>query len=152
MSPAGYYHGRTGFRFANELCNYVLAHRLGDVLGADVGFVLLRNPDTVRCPDVAFVRADRIPDPPPTKFWEGPPDLAVEVISPSDTVFEVDEKVQTWLDSGTLEVVVINPRQRTIKIIDKSGGTRIFRPGESFSGLASVPGFQCAVADIFTVG
>jgi Uma2 family endonuclease len=110
---------------------------------------LARNPDTVRSPDAAFIRQDRVPVPRPIKFFEGSPDLAVEVVSPSDTVDEVDDTVQTWLEAGALDVVVINPRKRTIKLIEPGGKSKTLRPGDTLEGLASLPGFRCAVADIF---
>jgi Uma2 family endonuclease len=149
MSPAGFNHGAIEVRFAIALGSYVLAHKLGEVVAGDTGFVLSRNPDTVRAPDVGFVRADRIPSPRPVKFWEGAPDLAVEVVSPSDTVYEVDETVHAWLDAGTLEVVVINSEQRTVRIVRPGEESKTLHPGDVLQDLRSVPGFQCPVADLF---
>ena len=83
MNPAGFEHGAVIVNLTIPLGQHVKAHRLGVVCGAETGFVLARNPDTVLAPDIAFVRRDRIPATGrPTFFWEGAPDLAVEVTSP----------------------------------------------------------------------
>lgn len=149
MSPSGFRHSAIGLRFGSRLSNFVEENRLGIVVGADGGFLISRDPDTVRAPDVGFVRQDRVPSPLPVKFWDGAPDLAVEVISPSDTAVAVDEKVQDWLDAGTQEVVVINPKLKQVKVF-RSGGTAIvLRAGDALEGLESVPGFRCEIAELF---
>ena len=80
-----------------------VSSRCGRIFLAETGFLLRRNPDTVRAADIAFVRKDHLPATlPEDAFWPGPPDLAVEVVSPGDTVGEIDEKVQAWLDAGAL--------------------------------------------------
>src|SRR5688500_6257676 len=100
MPPGGFDHGAIGMNIAVRLGAHVAQNRLGVVLGADTGFVLSRNPDTVRAPDVAFVAAARIPASGRTvRFWEGAPDVAIEVVSPGDTVEEVEEKVDHYLDA-----------------------------------------------------
>jgi Uma2 family endonuclease len=79
------------------------------VVGADTGFVLRRNPDTVRAPDVGFVKADRILGGKRTvKFFEGAPDLAIEVISPSDTVDDLEEKIAEYLSACCQMVWVVH--------------------------------------------
>ena len=149
MTPAGFNHGVVGVSFLAILHRHVMSAGLGCVVGPDTGFVLARNPDTVRAPDAAFVRRDRIPDPRPIKFWEGAPDLAVEVISPGDTVSEVDDKVQDYLDAGTTEVIVINPKLKTVKVFRRGQNATVLRVGDTLEGLESVPGFRCTVDEIF---
>src|SRR6266542_2035456 len=99
MSPSGNRHTIIGVRIAASLFTHVKAKRLGEVTGADGGYWITRNPDTVLAPDVGFIRRDRavITD----RFFDGPPDVAIEVISPSDTYTEVEEKTQEWLRAGT---------------------------------------------------
>ena len=102
MTPAGFDHGAVIMNLAVPLGQHVKTGRLGVVCGAETGFVLERRPDTVLAPDIAFVRRERIPAAGrPRTFWDGPPDLAVEVRSPGDTRKEVAEKVAAWLASGT---------------------------------------------------
>jgi Uma2 family endonuclease len=117
MAPAGNVHGKVAMRKAWRLAQYVEANELGVVFAAETGFRLASDPDTVRAPDVAFVSRARVEQVGPTEgYWPGAPDMAVEVISPSDTYTEVDEKVAEWLEAGTRMVVVINPRNRTMKV------------------------------------
>jgi Uma2 family endonuclease len=101
MSPTGGKHGILTARLAAALVQHVEAHNLGETFGAETGFILSRNPDTVRAPEVAFVSREHIPPGDfPEKFWPGAPDLAAEVISPSDTLYEVEEKIEEYLEAG----------------------------------------------------
>ena len=94
MAPSGSEHGWIVVRVTSPLDQHVGAHKLGLVYGAKTGFLLARQPDTVRAADVAFVRRDRVLAAGDVKcYWPGAPDLAVEVVSPSDLYTEVDEKV-----------------------------------------------------------
>ena len=149
MVPAGFDHGTIGTNLLALLWQYVKAKNLGVVVGPDTGFVISRDPDTVRAPDVGFVRQDRVLEPRPVKFWDGAPDLAVEVISPSDTAVAVDEKVQDWLDAGTQEVIVINPKQKSVKVFRRGGTASVLREGDVLEALESVPGFRCEIAELF---
>ena len=97
MSPAGFDHGRFASRIDAALENHVSRHGLGVVTTAEAGFQVAHDPDTVRAPDVAFVRAHRIPSGGVKGFFQGAPDLAVEVVSPSDRASEVTAKVQEVL-------------------------------------------------------
>jgi Uma2 family endonuclease len=100
MTPAGYEHGSIIINISTPLAIFVSRAGLGRVCGAETGFHIAYDPDTVRAPDVAFVAADRLPSPLPKGFFPGPPDLAVEVISPDDRDSEVLSKVQNWLEAG----------------------------------------------------
>jgi Uma2 family endonuclease len=82
MSPTGTRHAEISAVIARILGNHVTAHRLGKVLTSDPGFILRRGPDTVRAPDVAFIARERVAGGSPRSYFPGPPDLAVEVISP----------------------------------------------------------------------
>ena len=91
MSPAGELHGDISLEIAMSLRLYARERKLGKVYGSNVGFILFRDPDTVREPDASFVRAERVVRTP--KYFPGAPDLAVEVLSPDDTRPEVLEKI-----------------------------------------------------------
>ena len=150
ITPAGFEHGAVVWNVAIPLGAHVKAHRLGVVLGAETGFVLKRNPDVVRGADIGFVQASRIPEGRlPVKFWEGAPDLAVEVVSPDDTVNEVEEKVGDYLDSGTRLVWVVNPRRKTVTVHRPGAQPVILRVGDALDGAGVVPGFRTDVAAIF---
>lgn len=91
--PAGFRHGAVSAALTRLLGEHVATHRLGFVVAAETGFQLERDPDTVRAPDVAFVRGDRIPDPGPLGYAALAPDLVVEVVSPGDRPGETLAKV-----------------------------------------------------------
>lgn len=118
-------------------------------LVAATGFQIAENPDTVLAPDIAFVRKENMPEEGvPEGYFPGVPDLAVEVVSPNDRVYEVDDKADKWLDAGAQLVWIVNPKRRTIEVRTTSGSTLLGVNGE-LSGENAVPGFTCRVADIF---
>ena len=150
MSPAGYHHGLVTMRLAAPLHQFVRSQKLGDLVAAETGFVISRDPDTVRAPDIAFVTSERIPKSGrPAKYWIGPPDLVVETMSPSDTVFDVDEKVQEWLSAGARLVWVVNPRQQIVTVYRPGNTAQILAVGSMLDGEDVVPGFRIAVSELF---
>ena len=150
MSPAGSEHGVVIIRLAKLLAIHVDDRQLGLVFGAETGFVIEHDPDTVRAPDVSFVAKQRIPaEGIPKKFWPGAPDLAVEVVSPGDSVSEVDDKVADWLRCGTQLVWVVNPKWRNVTVYRSSADIRTLTENDELEGEDVVPGFRCRVADIF---
>lgn len=150
MTPAGFDHGVVIMNLAAPMSQFVRRQNLGVVCGAETGFKIERDPDTVRAPDIAFVRRDRLPTSGrPTGFWDGAPDLAVEVLSPSDTGLEVEEKVRSWLAAGASAVWVVSPKNRTVTIHRAGTAPRTLSEPESLDGEDVVPGFRMRVADIF---
>ena len=150
MAPSGFDHGATVDNFQVLVSSHVRANRLGVVVGVETGFRLARSPDTVRGVDVGFVKAARIPKAGrPTAYWEGAPDLAVEVLSPTDTVQAIEEKVDDYLTAGCPMVLVINPRRRTLTVHRPGRNPAVLREGDSFAADEVVPGFSCPVAAIF---
>src|SRR5437764_645504 len=107
MAPAGSQHGRIAGYIHGHLWRYVAERKLGDVLSSDTGFILTRDPATVRCPDVSFVEKTRPTD--ARGFFVGTPDLAVEVISPNDLFSEVQTKVSEYLIAGCRVIIVVDP-------------------------------------------
>ena len=85
----------------------------------------------------------------PKKFWEGAPDLAVEVISPGDSLEEVEEKVDDYLNAATPLVWVVNPRRRTITIHRPGRDPQVLREADTLTGEDVIPGFQCEVLAAF---
>lgn len=150
MSPSGWPHGKVVGKLHNRLGYFIEEHDLGIVFGAETGFLIARNPDTVRAPDFAFVAKKNIPEVKPVEaFWPGAPDLAVEVLSPGDTTGEVDEKIDTWLTSGCSAVWVIDSRLETVTTYYSRTDIRIKTAGEILEGGAIVPGFSCSVSELF---
>ena len=149
-APAGREHGKLAMRIGWRLAQHVEANNLGEVLAAETGFKLASDPDTVRAPDAAFVRRERVAEAGDARgFWSGAPDLAVEVVSPGDTYSEVEDKVLDWLDAGTLMVVVVNPRQRTVTLYRSRADIVILTQSDILDGKDVVPGWSLPVADLF---
>ena len=149
MTPAGFEHGCIAAAFCARLSVLVRQKRLGHVSGAETGFQIARNPDTVRAPDVGFVRAQRVPSPPPRGFFQGPPDLAVEVLSPDDRASAVLAKVNDWLAAGYLAVWVVDPVKRTVSVYGKQGQMVTLSANDELSGGDVLPGFRLSIAEIF---
>jgi Uma2 family endonuclease len=149
MSPAGFEHGRIVSRMNRRLEGYVEREGLGVVTGAETGFVIAREPDSVRAPDVGFVRAERVPPGPILGFFEGPPDLAVEVLSPGDRAGEVLAKVQDWLGAGSRAVWVVDPSRKTVAVYDDRRHAVTLHESDTLTGGDVVPGFSVPVAEIF---
>jgi Uma2 family endonuclease len=150
MEPAGALHGVVAARICRLLSNHVLAHGLGEVFGAETGFQLACDPDTVRAPDASFVSRERIAAIGiPNEYWPGPPDVAFEVTSPRDRRREVDSKTRSWLQAGARAVVVLDPRRRTATV-HRADGSSCSCAGSELLRLDDVlPGFAPAVDDCF---
>lgn len=151
MAPAGSEHGATIMNIGIPLGQFVKKHALGVVFGAETGFKIHSDPDTVRALDVAFINRDRIPESGlPKGYWPGAPDLAVEVISPGDTYSEVEDKVLEWIDAGTRLVIVANPRNRTLKVHRSRTEMILLMESDEFDGGDVVPGFRVRVSELFS--
>jgi Uma2 family endonuclease len=149
MSPAGAEHGSIIVNITIPLGAYVKQNGLGRTYGAETGFIIHRNPDTVRAPDVSVVRTDRIPGAMPKGFFPGAPDLAVEVVSPDDRASKVSAKVYDWLDAGCLAVWVADPPTRTVTVYRSRAQVAVLGLGDQLTGDDVVPGFSMPVAEVF---
>lgn len=149
MSPAGYWHGAIVGTVAEIVGAHVREHRLGIAFGAETGFLLARDPDTVRAPDLAFVRSDRLPAAPSRGYFPGPPDLAVEVASPGDTFTEVHEKALCWLEHGAQRVWVVDPVARRVTLYRSHRDVRTLGQDEVLEGEHVLPGFAVPVRELF---
>ncbi|MBM4031130.1 MAG: Uma2 family endonuclease [Planctomycetes bacterium] len=148
--PAGLEHGIVGGSLHGRLCYYVLENKLGVVPSSDTGFRLASDPDTVLAPDVAFISAERYRAVENKEgFFEGAPDLAVEVVSPSDTRSEVADKVSAWLDAGARMVWVVHPARRTVTVYRSAADIETLTERDELDGHDVVPGFRCRVSDLF---
>lgn len=148
--PPGAPHGTAGANLFLLLGPFVKARALGRVFGDSFGYVLTQLPHTVRVPDLSFVRADRLP---PGGVGPGllplAPDLAVEVLSPSETASELEEKLADYRISGTPLIWVVDPARRTVMVVSDSRPVRWLAESEQLPGDDVVPGFSCQVSEIF---
>jgi Uma2 family endonuclease len=151
MPPAGNVHGNRTMRLGWRLAQHVESNDLGVVYAAETGFKLTSNPDTVRGADIAFVSKTRLEEVGDVEgYWPGAPDLAVEVISPSDTYTEVEEKVAEYLQAGAKAVWVVNPRRCTITVYRSLTDITIVTEQDRLEGGDVIPGFRCHVSDVFS--
>jgi Uma2 family endonuclease len=149
MSPTGFRHLKVSGTLIWALNDYVIPLGLG-VVGGEGGFVLELDPDTVLAPDVAFVRTDRLPaEEEADRFARLAPDLAVEVVSPSDTGPEVDEKVGLYLGAGVPLVWVVDPRRQTVRVWKADGTDRLLTADHELDGGAVLPGLRVPIARLF---
>jgi Uma2 family endonuclease len=132
------------------LGQHVKANKLGIVFGAETGFIIEENPDTVLAPDVAFISREHIPESGiPKKYWPGAPDLAAEVLSPGDTTREVEKKVNQWLAAGARLVWTVNPKRKSVTVHRASGDAPTFSETDELNGEDVVPSFRCRISEIF---
>lgn len=151
MSPPGFQHGVVGEELASRLAEFARTHAIGRVTSAETGFLLARDPDTVRAPDIAFVckeQLDRCGV--PAGYFPEAPALAVEVVSPGDTAEEVDSKVRSWLAAGTQLAWVVYPGGRTVTVYRSLHDIHVLTEQDKLTGNSVVPGFECAVTDLFS--
>jgi Uma2 family endonuclease len=146
MPPPKFEHGVVSANLMVILAQYVKANNLG-VVCSEVGYKLESDPDTVLGPDVSFVSKDRTL-PHLEGYYPGPPDLAIEVLSPGDRPGKVDHKVSLWLELGTRTVWLVNPRKRTVEIIWSSGERKLLHETDELVD-DTVPGFRVKVSEIF---
>ena len=150
MSPTGHEHGVVAMNIAGPLHQHVKSNNLGAVYAAETGFMIEENSDTVRAPDVACVQTSRINEAGKVQgYWRGAPDLAVEVVSPSDTVANIEGKVADWLQAGARMVWVVSPKLRTVAVYRSLTEIVMLTEKDTLEGGDCVPGFQVAVAEIF---
>lgn len=149
MSPVKRRHGRTTTRILVRLEAWAEETQSGEV-GTEVGFFLARNPDTVRAPDVYFVRHERVVAAVDfDAYWDGPPDLAVEVVSRSETAEDVQDKVDDYLRAGAQLVWVLYPKKKQVVEYLANGQARVYQTADVLTNEAVLPGFTCRVADLF---
>jgi Uma2 family endonuclease len=146
--PAGHRHGYVTARLTGRIVAHVESHALGRVYAAETGFRLARQPDTVRAPDCAFVRAERVPEIVAPAFPDLAPDLVVEVLSPDDRPGEVLAKVADWLTAGSALVWVVDPERRQARIYRADGSESQLDAGGTLSGETTLPGFACPLAEL----
>lgn len=148
LPPPSFDHGDFVFAFGTLLRTHVVTRRLGKVVGGDAGFQL--TPDTVRGPDVAFVKQARLDSLGGRRgYFPGAPDLAVEVLSPGDRVGDVDDKIDDYLAAGCPLVVILHPKRRTATLHRLGVDPHIVREPEPLDLSPIVVDFRCALAEIF---
>ncbi len=148
--PTGQEHGEIVMNLGALLRTFIKSRRLGRLTGSDAGVWLERDPDTVREPDIAYFSAEKMPlGTRVTGYAEVVPDLVVEVASPSDSLREVNDKALMWLSYGVRLVWVVNPDARRVDVYRPGRAASTLTENESLDGLDAIPGFTCAVSELF---
>lgn len=144
----GFTHGRVTANLGTRLGAHIENTAANQVLLAETGFKVARDPDTVRGPDLAVLHRDRLAVPEPRGFMELGPELVVEVLSPGDRPGEVLAKVADWLSAGTRLIWVVDPERREARVYRHDGTELIVTADQALNGEDIVPGFSCPLASI----
>lgn len=147
--PPGAPHGWMVWKLFAALCTHVEERGRGIVVN-ETGFLLSVDPPTVRGPDLAVILSENLPRKElPEGFWTMPPDLAIEVLSPSNSAVEIQEKVLDYLTAGTRLVWVVDPHTRTVIVYGSRRQSRLLTLNDDLEGGEVLPGFRIALADLF---
>lgn len=149
MTAPGSIHGYVASRVDRLLGAFAEAHALGATFAAETAFRLRRAPDTVRCPDCAFVTSERLAAGLRPGAFEGAPDLAVEVLSPSNTHAEMSRKLAEYFRHGARQVWFVDPETRTVAAHSAGALPRFFEGDDALDGGDLLPGFSTPVAAFF---
>lgn len=148
MSLPGGRHGACCSKVDRRIGNFVEANRLGTVCANDTGLLTEKDPDTVRGPDVAYWSYERLPEV-PNDAISLPPNLAVEVLSPSNRPGQIREKLREYFALGVNMVWIVDPEDRTVTVYRSADEGRLLHENATLSGEEILPGFSCRVAELF---
>jgi Uma2 family endonuclease len=149
MAPSKSLHGIVVNLIAFHLTQHIMANNLGYGFGAETGFLIKRDPDSLLAPDFAFVVHDQMPQPIPDEFPDFAPRLVIEVVSPSNTAAEILQKVTLFLEAGSRLVWVVYPIQKKVVVHRPGGEATTLGIDDSLSGEDVFPGFSMDIAKIF---
>lgn len=149
LSPAGGRHGRIAGKLFLRVGNHAEQRGLGETFAAETGFLVQRNPDTVRAADVSFVSHDKLRDLADYPgFLPLAPDLVAEVVSPNDESSKVEAKAMGWIEAGVGVVLVVDPQTRSIREYRAPKNIRVYRQGAIEVGDV-LPDFKLDVGELF---
>ena len=148
--PPGIEHGSINAKLTARLVLFVEDHNLGEVTTGDAGVWIESDPDTVRAPDIAFFSPERMaPGVRIPGYSRTRPDLVVEIVSPNDKSNAVYDKARMWLSHGVRLVWVVQPDSRTVEVHRSDVGVEVVSGDDNLDGGDVLPGFSCAVNEIF---
>lgn len=140
VSPTDFHHGYISSRLSTALLEFALKHRLGLVVDSSTSFHL-RNGDCLS-PDVSFVRKERLKNGITRQFFQGAPDLAIEVLSPGESRSSISRKLAAYFKDGTRLAWVVNPKDRSVRVYHSAKRSKCLRAGDCLEGEAVLPGFS----------
>jgi Uma2 family endonuclease len=148
VTPPNSTHGDVMTTVTLLIGNHAKEHRLGKLYTGDVGLVAEQDPDTVLGPDLCFFVADRVPTDKPV-YFRSPPDLTIEVVSPSNAAREIERKIGMYLHFGVREVWIVYPDRRQVVVHTRAEPPRTLRDHEQLTGGDILPGLSIPVGSIF---
>lgn len=153
MSPTGFQHNFVTKRTFRVLDDFVEARDLGYIGGDGLIFVLHVDEEGVRhtrIPDVFFIRKERLPDFDFTKPFPGAPDLAIEVVSPSEDEETILDKLESYFTYGSEQVWVLYPAHKAVYQYFDLKTVKIYRDDDVLTAESLFPGLEIQVSDFFT--
>jgi Uma2 family endonuclease len=151
--PVGATHGAVQWMIGGWIWQFLRANPIGVAFGSDTIYEFQRNPDRGLKPDLTFVRTERLPA---REDFDKPldivPDLVVEVVSPNDRAYAIEEKIDTYRRAGVPLIWILWPRRRSIWVYEGNQPLRVLGEDDELDGDDVLPGFRVAVADLFRVG
>jgi Uma2 family endonuclease len=148
VTPPNVTHGGLMVTIARLIGNYAKDHRHGKLYAGDVGVVIEHDPDTVLGPDLSFYVADRVPTVEPV-YFQTPPDLTIEIVSPSNSAREIERKIGMYLEFGVRQVWIVYPGKRQVIVHSPERSPQTLNSDDRISGADILPGLVIEVADIF---
>jgi Uma2 family endonuclease len=149
LSPTGRSHGRAEARLTTRLSTYVESVHWGEVLTGEVGIYIRRDPDTVRAADIALISHERLARCNSEGYLDIAPEIAVEVLSPTDRKGDLFVKIEDYFAAGVLRVWVLDSRQRRISVHRSLTDIEPFVTGDALSDEELLPGLRLEVSDLF---
>ena len=149
MSPTKIQHGRFEYKLARLLGDFAAEHDLGEVMVGEVGIYVQRDPDTIRAADILFISHERLAQAKPDSFLDVPPELVVEIMSPSDRWSEVRRKLREYFAAGVNVVLIVEPDERTLSIYRAPTELQELTETAVLTLDDILPGFRCPVAELF---
>lgn len=145
MSPSGYESDEVAFRVGANLWNWTEPRQLGRITGSSAGF----NLTNTRAPDVSFIRAERLPRS-PRGYATIPPDLMVEVKSPTDKIDELRDKIDEFLAQGTVVGILVNPENHTVEIRQSNQTPLVLGDGDVLTVPDLLPGWEVPISELWS--
>jgi Uma2 family endonuclease len=151
VSPTGFQHGYLALRLATAMMSFALKHRLGLVVDSSTGF-RMKNGDCLS-PDVSFVRRERLRGQKDkiARFFQGAPDLVVEVISPGESQRQLRQKLAAYFSNGTQLAWVVNAKSRTAHVYTSPGKHIVLTSDDCLDGGTLLPGFSFSLNELFEI-
>ncbi len=148
MSPTGFEHSYYEVELGSELRAYVRQQKLGQVAGGEAGILIKRNPDRVRAADVLFISYERLANR-PKGYLQVIPELVVEIVSPHDRWYDIQDKIQDYFSIGIERLWIVEPAQKTVRVYRSPTEFALLTAVDILRGEGILDGFALPLAELF---